>query len=106
MRGAINRAYRTMLELKHRAVDVPSCHLRLQQAFLDKSRSGTLHNMYEQTQRNAVYLALNDRPMPLPFPLQIPFRCKELPHCTELWLVTYTYSFVNTVYRAQDKERH
>ena len=116
------RAYRRMLELKHGAVGLPLLLATAAASILGQQQErGPSHNMYEQTQRNAVYLAVDDRPVEtrmypadaivvayllfvLPFPFQRAF------HCTELWLVAcdlHMFSlFVNTLYGAQEKERH
>ena len=95
-----------MLELKDGAVWLPLLLATAATSILGQQQErGPLHNMYEQTQRNAVYLAVDDRPVEtrtypadavlgaylllvLPFPFQRAFQCIKLS------LVTYTCSHV------------
>ena len=56
-------AYRTMLELRHGAVGLPLLPATAAASILGQQQErGPLHTMYEQTQRNTVYLAVDKQP--------------------------------------------
>ena len=60
----IVRTYRTMYELKRGKMGLPLLPVSAAGRILGQAQQrGPLEGMHEQTQRNAVYLAVDDRPM-------------------------------------------